>query len=89
MCIKLIKEKKEGKNYQADDFKIFYRYKDTIAGDNSENVEELIYLITGKVEITLRDKTWIAESPVKIDFPANTYHKIKALTDIAFVLYEK
>ena len=89
MEIKLIKEKKEGKNYQADDFKIFYRYKDTVAGDNSENVEELIYLITGSAEITLRDKIWMVEAPAKIEFPANTYHKIKALTDIAFVLYEK
>jgi mannose-6-phosphate isomerase-like protein (cupin superfamily) len=89
MKIKLIKEKKEGKNYQADGFIIYYRYKGTIAGDNSENVEEVIYLITGSAEITLRKKTWKVEAPVKIEFPAKTYHKIKALTDIAFILFEK
>jgi hypothetical protein len=87
MSIKLIKEKKEGKNYQADGFKILYRYKDTIAGDNSENVEELIYLISGKAEITLRYSTEIVEAPAKIEFPAKTYHKIRAITDIAFVLF--
>ena len=89
MEIKLIKDKKEGKNYQADDFKIYYRYKGAIAGDNSDNVKEIIYLITGKAEVTLKDSAWIADAPAKIEFPAKTYHKIKALTDIAFVLYAK
>ena len=87
MKLDLIKEKTEGKNYQADGFKIYYRYKDTIAGDNTENVNEIIYLISGKAEFTLKDKTWIEESPAKIEFPAKTYHKIKAITDIAFVLF--
>jgi len=89
MDIKLIKEKKEGKNYQADNFKIYYRYKNMVAGNNSKNVEELIYLITGKAEVTLKDSTWTVEAPAKIEFPAKTYHKIKALTDIAFVVFKK
>lgn len=87
--MKLIKENKEGKTYQADNFKILYRYKGAIAGNNSENVEELIYFITGSAEITLRDKTWIIKSPTKIEFPAKTHHKIKALTDISFLLFKK
>lgn len=82
MDINLIKENEKGKTYQADGFKILYRYKDMIAGDNSENVKELIYFISGSAEITLQDKTWI------IEFPAKTYHKIKALTDISFILFE-
>ncbi len=89
MQLKLIKENKKGKTYQADGFKILYRYKNMIAGDNSENVEELIYFITGSAEITLKDKTWIIKSPAKVKFPAKTYHKIKALTDISFILFEK
>lgn len=89
MDIKLTKEKKEGKNYQADGFKIYYRYKDTVAGDNSENVEELIYLITGRAKVTLKNSAWTVEAPAKIEFPAKTYHKIKAITDIAFILFEK
>jgi len=87
--MKLIKENEKGKNYQADNFKILYRYKGSIAGDNSENVEELIYLITGKAEITLRETTNVVEAPAVIEFPAKTYHKIKALTDISFILFEK
>ncbi len=89
MDIKLIKEKKEGKNYQADGFKIYYRYKNMIAGDNSENLKETIYLVTGKAEVTLENFTQTVEAPAKIEFPAKTYHKIRALTDIAFILFKK
>ena len=87
--LKLIKENERGKNYQADNFKICYRYKDTIAGDNSENPEEVIFLINGSAEITLKDSSWIVESPTKIEFPVKTYHRIKAITDISFILFEK
>ena len=87
MEIKLTKEDERGKTYQAGDFMIFYRHKDTISGDNSENVKELIYLITGSAEITIKGKTWKAEAPAKIEIPAETYHKIKALTDISFIIY--
>lgn len=89
MNIKLIKEDKKGKTCQTDDFKILYRYKDSIAGNNSENVEELIYLISGSAEVTLKDSTLVFKAPAKIEFPARTYHKIKALTDISFILIEK
>ena len=86
--MKLITENEKGKTYQADGFKILYRYKGMIAGDNSENVKEFIYFITGSAEITLQDKTRIIESPARIEFPAKTYHKIKALADISFILFE-
>lgn len=89
MEIKLINENEKGKTYQAEGFKILYRYKSKIAGDNSENVKEIIYFITGSAEITLGNKTWTVKSPARIGFPANTYHKIKALTDISFILFEK
>ena len=88
MTIKLIKEDEKGKTYQADNFKILYRYKDTIAGDNSVNVEETIYLITGSAEVTLKDSIQIFKAPAKIEFPAKTYHKIKALTNIIFIMFE-
>ena len=89
MDMKLIKDNEKGRTYQAEGFKVFYRYKNKITWDNSENTDELIYLITGSAEITLRDKTWIIESPAKLEFPANTYHKINPLTDISFILFEK
>jgi len=89
MKVKLVKEDGKGKIYQIDDFKIYYRNKDTISGDNSENKAEIIYFITGSAEITIENAVWQAEAPAKIEIPAKTYHKIRALSDISFVLFEK
>jgi mannose-6-phosphate isomerase class I len=88
MKIALIKDNESGKVYQTDNFKIYYRNKDTISGDNSKNKAEIIYLITGSAEITIEDKTWTADAPARIEIPAKTYHKIKALSDVSFVLFE-
>jgi len=87
MDIQLVKEGGDGKKYQANGFRIYYRNENTITGDNDINESELIYLITGKAEITVKDKTWIVEAPAKIEFPAKTYHKINAITDISFILF--
>ena len=87
--MELIKENEKGKTYQTDSFKILYRNKGAIAGDNSENMEEELYLVQGSAEVTLKEDTKIVNAPVKIEFPAKTYHKIKALTDIVLILFEK
>lgn len=87
--MKLIKENEKGKTYQADDLKILYRNKGSVAGDNEINEYEMVYFINGSAEITLKDKTWEVESPSKVEFPAKTYHKIKALTDISFIIFDK
>ena len=87
--MKLIRREEKGETYQADGCKIYYRYKNSISGDNAENKKELIYLITGSAEVTLNDATSLVEAPAKIEFPAKTYHKIKALTDISFIVWEK
>jgi len=50
---------------------------------------EEIYFIGGSAEITLKDKSWVIESPAKIEFPEKTYHKIKALTKRGLILFEK
>jgi hypothetical protein len=44
------------------------------ASNNSENAE-----------VTLKHLTKTVKAPAKIEFPAKTYHKIKDLTDIAFI----
>jgi len=85
--MKLLKENEVGKTYQAEKCKILYRNKGAIIGDNAINAHELIYFITGSAEITTEDKTWVIESPAQVEFPAKTYHKIKALTDVSFILF--
>jgi hypothetical protein len=89
MEMKLIKENEKGKNYQGDGFKIAYRYKDAISGDNADNFHEIIYLVTGKAKITIGESCEAYEAPAKIEIPAKTYHKIEALTDLSCILFEK
>ncbi|MEA3453219.1 MAG: hypothetical protein U9Q96_02720, partial [Patescibacteria group bacterium] len=74
---------------ETDCFKVYYRNKNTISGDNSKNKEEIIYLINGSAEIIIENNKQIVEALVKIEIPAKIYHKIKALSDIIFVLFEK
>lgn len=89
MKLELIKENEKGKAYDTDRCKILYRNKWCVAGDNELNPYELIYLINGNAQITLKDETKVIEAPEVFEFPANTYHKILALTDISFILFEK
>ena len=84
--MKLTKDNHKWKNYQTNDFIICYRYKNSISGNNDENKQELIYLITWSADVTIKDKTETINAPAEINIPANTYHKIKALTDISFIL---
>ena len=89
MPMKLIKENEKGKTYQTEKCKILYRNKGSISGDNTENPKELIYLVSGSASVTLGDETWDVRAPGTIEFPKRTYHKIEALTDIIFILFEK
>ena len=84
----LVKENEKGKTYQADECKILYRKVGTVSWDNDINPHEIIYLIAGKAEFTLNNESIIYEAPARIEFPANTYHAIRALTDISLVLFD-
>lgn len=86
--MKLINENNKGKTYQTKEFKILYRKKGTTAGDNEANPKEIIYFITGDAKITLEKKTWEIKAPEKVEFPANTYHKIESLSDTSFVVID-
>ena len=49
--------------------------------DHLHDHEEKVFLIKGKVEMTLGDKVQIIKAPVKLLIPKNTYHKFTALED--------
>jgi mannose-6-phosphate isomerase-like protein (cupin superfamily) len=85
--MELIKENEKGTSYQADKFKILYRKIWSVSWDNKENKKEIIYLIAGSAEITIEEDIQTILAPHKIEIPANTYHKILALTDISLILF--
>ena len=85
----MIKKDDKGQKYQADGFKLYYRNKGSISGDNEKNPYEKIYLIIGEARVTIDDSDSVMQSPAYFEIPANTYHKIEALTDNSFIILEK
>lgn len=87
MKLNLIKEKDYVKVYKGNNCKIYYGKKYGVFGNNDKNPNELIYLISGKLEVTIEDKIEIIISPSKFEVPEKTFHKLVALTDVIFEVY--
>ena len=87
--MKKIKSDERGTVYRADGFKIFYRKKGSISSDSKDNPHEVIYFIEGEAKVTEGSNSQIVCSPAKFEFPARKYHKIEALTDVTFLVFEK
>jgi len=81
------KDNDEGRVYELDNFKIYYKYAGSISGDNNINPKEIIYLIIWAAEFTIGEDIFIFEAPAKVEIPAKTYHKIIALSDISFLVH--
>lgn len=89
MAIKLIKENEKGKTYSCNGFKLLYRSKASISGDNEMNTEENIYLVSGKAVVVIGENSSNYTAPATFSIPEKTYHKIEAVTDITMILFEE
>jgi len=88
--MKFIKEKNGFKSYKSEDgFKVYYGIKGAVSGDNDINPEETICLISGKIKVIIGDIEDELSAPVEIKILAKTYHKIEALSDVVFLVFEK
>jgi len=87
MGLQLVKDNESGQTYQGDDFKVLYRNKGSVSGDNNANVNERIYLMTGEVSLTVKEDTKIIVAPAEFNIPESTYHKIEAITDFVAVVF--
>lgn len=85
--LKLLKESDKWKNFDGWGFQLLERFAGSVTWDNIINPDELLYLISGKAVITLWDRKEEIIAPCKFEFPANTYHKIEAITDITLLLF--
>lgn len=83
-----ILDNEKGTTYQADNFKILYRKAGSTSGDNDINVEEVMHLLQGNLELTIEDKVTVYEAPSVFKIPAKTYHKLEANTDVILVMEE-
>lgn len=55
--------------------------KGAVASGHIHDEQEIIYLLKGKAEYTVNNKTKIIEAPIKIVIPPKVYHKFVAITD--------
>jgi quercetin dioxygenase-like cupin family protein len=83
-----VKEDERGARYDLGIIKLVVRKAGTISADHQHSEPEVNYFISGQVKITIDDETQIITSPVKVNVPANVYHKIEAITDF-ILLYER
>lgn len=87
--MELIKENEKGRTFLCDGFKLLYRNKSSISGDNEMNVEEDLYLVSGTALIVVGESEKQYSAPAFFHIPEKTYHKIEAVTDITMILFEK
>lgn len=60
--------------------------KGSISADHTHEDSETIYLVNGKIELTIGEETQIVKTPIKFSYAGNVYHKLVALTDIELVI---
>jgi len=85
----IVKSDERGVIYDCGRMNFLARKKGTISSDHTHPEGEDIFLIEGEIELTVGDETERVKAPVKIELPADVYHKIIALTDIKLLYYYK
>ena len=83
--IPIVKEDERGIIYDCGKVGYIFRKQRTISANHTHEDAETLYLVEGKVELTIGDETQEVEAPIKIEIPSNVYHKLLALTDIRMV----
>lgn len=85
----VIKSDERGTIYNCEKMNFLVRKKGTVSSDHSHKGGEDIFLVEGKIKLTVGKETKEVESSVKIEILPNVYHKIIALTDIRILYYYK
>jgi hypothetical protein len=83
--LKPLKKDERGIVYDCGGMMYVERKKGTITADHIHPEGEIIYLLKGRLELTIGKASKIVESPARFTVPANIYHKLVALSDIVFL----
>ncbi len=83
--IPIIKHDERGIIYRCEPVNYIVRKKDTISADHTHDEAETLYLVEGKVELTIGKETKNVEAPIKVFIPSKEHHKLIALTDIKLI----
>ena len=83
--LKILKEDERGVIYYCEKVNLIVRKKGATGADHTHEVPEVLYLVKGKIKLTIGDETKIVEAPTRICIGPNVYHKDLALTDIEMI----
>ena len=84
--IKIIKSDNRGVIYDCGKSNFISRKRGTISANHKHKDPEVIYLVKGKVKLTIGDETRIVKAPIMFEINSNIYHKLVALTNIQLVI---
>ncbi len=84
--IDIIKSNKRGIIYDCGKSNFISRKKGTISANHTHKDPEIIYLIKGKIELTIGNETQIVKAPTMFKTNSNIYHKLVALTNIELII---
>ena len=85
--LRLIKKDKRGAIYDCDKVILIERKKGSVSADHVHEQGEVLFLIAGKVRLTVGDETAVAEAPCRIEIAGGIYHKIVALSKVKLLEY--
>jgi len=83
--IEILKQDDRGIIYRCGPVNYIVRKKGSISADHTHKEAETIYLVEGKIELTIGKETKNVASPAKFFVPATEYPKLIALTDIKLI----
>jgi quercetin dioxygenase-like cupin family protein len=83
--INITKEDDRGVIYDCDKVGCIFRKKGTVSANHTHEEAEILYLVKGEVELTIKNETKILKAPFKVKINEGVYHKLVALTDIVII----
>ncbi len=86
--IPTIKSDERGSIFDCHELRAVVRKKGTISANHSHDDPEIMYLLQGKVELTIDNEIKDVEAPVMIEIQKESFHKVFALSDI-ILLYKR
>lgn len=83
--LQIVKSDERGVIYDCGKVGFITRKRGTTSADHNHKEPEILYLVEGRIELTVGEETRKVEAPAKIEIPEHIYHKLVALTDIRII----
>lgn len=84
--INIIKEDERGFIWDCGKMCYLERKEGSLSADHAHDDPEKIYLVRGRLELTIDKDKKIVQAPLMIEISPNEYHELVALTDISLIL---